>query len=90
VPITDIWTGTVTIVLRAGASLLSAGRASALTICVVRDHHERWDGLGHERGRTGADTHQFARIAAVADVDDEPDNRPIGGSLREHHPAVVR
>jgi HD-GYP domain-containing protein (c-di-GMP phosphodiesterase class II) len=54
----------------AGASMLSADRVSALTICVVRDHHERWDGRGYERGRTGADTHQFARIAAVADVYD--------------------
>jgi HD-GYP domain-containing protein (c-di-GMP phosphodiesterase class II) len=54
----------------AGASMLPADRASALTICVVRDHHERWDGLGYERGRTGSDIHQFARIAAVADVYD--------------------
>jgi HD-GYP domain-containing protein (c-di-GMP phosphodiesterase class II) len=54
----------------AGASMLSADRVSALTICVVRDHHERWDGLGYERGRRGDETHQFARIAAVADVYD--------------------
>jgi HD-GYP domain-containing protein (c-di-GMP phosphodiesterase class II) len=54
----------------AGASMLSSDRVSALTICVVRDHHERWDGLGYERGRSGDTTHQFARIAAVADVYD--------------------
>jgi len=54
----------------AGASMLSADRASVLTICVVRDDHERWDGLGYERGRTGSDAHPFARIAAVADVYD--------------------
>jgi HD-GYP domain-containing protein (c-di-GMP phosphodiesterase class II) len=41
-----------------------------LTRCVVRDHHERWDGLGYAAGRQGTDIHLFARIAAVADVYD--------------------
>lgn len=54
----------------AGASMLSSDRISPLTRCVVRDHHERWDGLGYPAGRQGAETHQFARIAAVADVYD--------------------
>ncbi len=54
----------------AGASMLSSDRISPLTRCVVRDHHERWDGLGYPAGRQGTDTHQFARIAAVADVYD--------------------
>jgi HD-GYP domain-containing protein (c-di-GMP phosphodiesterase class II) len=54
----------------AGASLLPSDKVSALTICIVRDHHERWDGLGYEQGREKDDTHQFARIAAVADVYD--------------------
>jgi HD-GYP domain-containing protein (c-di-GMP phosphodiesterase class II) len=54
----------------AGASLLSSDRISPLTRCVVRDHHERWDGQGYPAGRAGTDIHQFARIAAVADVYD--------------------
>jgi HD-GYP domain-containing protein (c-di-GMP phosphodiesterase class II) len=76
----------------AGASMLSADRVSALTICVVRDHHERWDGLGYERGRTGADTHQFARIAAVADVYDAVTaDRPYKPATAPHvGVAVVR
>jgi HD-GYP domain-containing protein (c-di-GMP phosphodiesterase class II) len=55
---------------QAGASMLSTDRVSPATIAIVRDHHERWDGLGYARGRQGPDIHQFARIAAVADVYD--------------------
>jgi HD-GYP domain-containing protein (c-di-GMP phosphodiesterase class II) len=54
----------------AGASMLSSERISPLTRCIVRDHHERWDGFGYPGGRQAAETHQFARIAAVADVYD--------------------
>jgi HD-GYP domain-containing protein (c-di-GMP phosphodiesterase class II) len=54
----------------AGASLLPADRVSALAIAIVRDHHERWDGEGYEVGRSEDEIHQFARIAAVADVYD--------------------
>jgi len=54
----------------AGASMLTSPRISPLTRCIVRDHHERWDGLGYPAGRAGTDIHQFARVAAVADVYD--------------------
>jgi HD-GYP domain-containing protein (c-di-GMP phosphodiesterase class II) len=54
----------------AGASLLGSDRISPLTRAVVRDHHERWDGQGYAAGLEGTDIHQFARIAAVADVYD--------------------
>jgi HD-GYP domain-containing protein (c-di-GMP phosphodiesterase class II) len=54
----------------AGASLLDSDRISPLTRAVVRDHHERWDGQGYAAGREATDIHQFARIAAVADVYD--------------------
>ncbi|MGH2908626.1 MAG: HD-GYP domain-containing protein, partial [Solirubrobacteraceae bacterium] len=54
----------------AGASLLPADRVSALSIAIVRDHHERWDGDGYEAGRAAQDIHPFARIASVADVYD--------------------
>ena len=54
----------------AGASMLSSDRISPLSRSVVRDHHERWDGFGYPNGRFGEDIHQFARIAAIADVYD--------------------
>jgi HD-GYP domain-containing protein (c-di-GMP phosphodiesterase class II) len=54
----------------AGASMLSSDRISPLSRSVVRDHHERWDGFGYPNGRLGEDIHQFARIAAIADVYD--------------------
>ncbi len=54
----------------AGASMLAPDKVPVATIAIVRDHHERWDGLGYARGRKGEEIHQFARIAAVADVYD--------------------
>jgi HD-GYP domain-containing protein (c-di-GMP phosphodiesterase class II) len=33
-------------------------------------HHERWDGSGYPEGKLGAEIHEMARIAAVADVFD--------------------
>jgi HD-GYP domain-containing protein (c-di-GMP phosphodiesterase class II) len=54
----------------AGVSMISGDLISPLTRCVVRDHHERWDGLGYPAGREGEEIHPFARIAAVADVYD--------------------
>jgi HD-GYP domain-containing protein (c-di-GMP phosphodiesterase class II) len=54
----------------AGVSMISDDRISPLTRCVVRDHHERWDGLGYPAARAGEEIHPFARIAAVADVYD--------------------
>jgi HD-GYP domain-containing protein (c-di-GMP phosphodiesterase class II) len=54
----------------AGVSIISTDRVSPLTRCIVRDHHERWDGMGYPAGRAGEEIHQFARIAAVADVYD--------------------
>ncbi|HWE09623.1 MAG TPA: HD-GYP domain-containing protein [Solirubrobacteraceae bacterium] len=54
----------------AGVSMISDDLVSPLTRCVVRDHHERWDGLGYPAGRGGEEIHPFARIAAVADVYD--------------------
>ncbi|HET8976531.1 MAG TPA: HD-GYP domain-containing protein [Solirubrobacteraceae bacterium] len=69
----------------AGVSMISTDRISPLTRCVVRDHHERWDGLGYPAGRRGDDTHQFARIAAVADVYDAiTADRPYRGAAPPH------
>lgn len=54
----------------AGVNLLPAG-ISPLVKDVVIGHHERWNGSGYPRKLKGRDIHQFARIAAVADVYDE-------------------
>jgi HD-GYP domain-containing protein (c-di-GMP phosphodiesterase class II) len=43
---------------------------SFLVKAVVRHHHERWDGKGYPDELAGDRIHQFARIAAVADVYD--------------------
>jgi HD-GYP domain-containing protein (c-di-GMP phosphodiesterase class II) len=52
---------------------------------VVRDHHERWDGLGYPVGRQGDEIHQFARIAAVADVYDAvTSDRPYRAAAPPH------
>ena len=55
---------------QAGASMLAADRVSPMTIAIVRDHHERWDGMGYARGLREEEINPFARIAAVADVYD--------------------
>jgi HD-GYP domain-containing protein (c-di-GMP phosphodiesterase class II) len=52
-----------------GAEILPAD-ISPLARAVVRSHHERWDGAGYPDGLAAGTIHQFARIAAVADVFD--------------------
>lgn len=70
---------------QAGVSMTSTDRISPLTRCVVRDHHERWDGLGYPAGRHGEEIHQFARIAAVADVYDAiVSERPFRPATEPH------
>jgi HD-GYP domain-containing protein (c-di-GMP phosphodiesterase class II) len=53
-----------------GVELLRPADISPLAISIVRDHHERLDGLGYPAGIDGAKLHEFPRIAAVADVYD--------------------
>ena len=50
--------------------LRKADGISPLSRAVVRSHHEKWSGGGYPDNQTGQDIHQFARIAAVADVFD--------------------
>jgi HD-GYP domain-containing protein (c-di-GMP phosphodiesterase class II) len=50
--------------------LKKAEGISPLTRAVVRSHHERWNGAGYPDKQKAQDIHQFARIAAVADVFD--------------------
>jgi HD-GYP domain-containing protein (c-di-GMP phosphodiesterase class II) len=58
---------------------------SPLSRAVVLSHHERWDGAGYPSCTAGADIHQFARIAAVADVFDAlTSDRPHCRALPVH------
>jgi HD-GYP domain-containing protein (c-di-GMP phosphodiesterase class II) len=50
--------------------LRKAAGINPLARAVVRSHHERWNGAGYPDRQTGTEIHQFARIAAVADVFD--------------------
>lgn len=50
--------------------LRKAEGISPLSRAVVRSHHEKWAGGGYPDNQAGSDIHQFARIAAVADVFD--------------------
>jgi HD-GYP domain-containing protein (c-di-GMP phosphodiesterase class II) len=50
--------------------LKNAEDISPLSRAVVRSHHERWDGSGYPNRQAGTQIHQFARIAAAADVFD--------------------
>lgn len=53
-----------------GADILKRDAISPLSRAVVRSHHERWNGSGYPDRRSRTNIHQFARIAAVADVFD--------------------
>ena len=69
---------------QAGIEMLGAADLSPLTLAVIRDHHERVDGLGYPNGRSDT-LHQFARIAAVAEVYDAiVSDRPYKPGARPH------
>jgi HD-GYP domain-containing protein (c-di-GMP phosphodiesterase class II) len=53
-----------------GFEMLKHGGISPVSRAVVRSHHEKWDGTGYPDGKAGTAIHQFARVAAVADVFD--------------------
>ncbi len=66
-----------------GANLLrERGLASEQALIIVEGHHERLDGSGYPRGLRGSDIHQYARIAAIADVFDAMTTE------RPHRPAM--
>jgi HD-GYP domain-containing protein (c-di-GMP phosphodiesterase class II) len=54
----------------AGLDLLASAPISPLALAVIRSHHERWNGSGYPDQASGSTIHQFARLAAVADVYD--------------------
>ena len=53
-----------------GAQLLQSDSVSLLVKTTVRSHHERWDGGGYPDGKIADETHEHARIGAVADAYD--------------------
>jgi HD-GYP domain-containing protein (c-di-GMP phosphodiesterase class II) len=69
----------------AGVDLLRASNPSPLVVATVRDHHERLDGSGYPGGRTIESIHEFARIAAIADVFDAVSSeRPYKNAAPPH------
>ncbi|ULH17022.1 HD domain-containing protein (plasmid) [Deinococcus sp. KNUC1210] len=48
----------------------SLGFLPPAVLCVIRSHHERWDGSGYAQGLSGQDIPLLARIFSVVDVYD--------------------
>jgi HD-GYP domain-containing protein (c-di-GMP phosphodiesterase class II) len=71
-----------------GADLLG-DHVSFLIRAVVKQHHERWDGTGYPDGIAGEDIHQFARIAAVADVYDAVTSERVYKPPKKPHEGVA-
>jgi HD-GYP domain-containing protein (c-di-GMP phosphodiesterase class II) len=72
----------------AGLELLSSDLISPLVKVVVRSHHERWDGGGYPEGKAGAEIHELARIAAVADAYDATTSERPYATARPAHVGV--
>jgi putative nucleotidyltransferase with HDIG domain len=53
-----------------GARILEPANFDNEILCMVRHHHEHWDGRGYPDGLQGEDISPYARIIAVADVFD--------------------
>lgn len=67
-----------------GARLLrTLGQVSEQALIIVEGHHEKLDGSGYPQGLRGSDIHQYARIAAIADIFDAlTTQRPQRPALR--------
>ena len=73
-----------------GAQMLAHEVFSPVSRAIVREHHERWDGLGYPMGLSGSRIHQLARIAAVADVFDAvTSERPYRPAQPPHEGVAV-
>ena len=71
--------------VQAGVTFASAlSFLSANSLCVIAEHHERWDGSGYPRGLAGPAISIEARIFALCDVSDALI------SLRPYKPAWTR
>lgn len=58
---------------------------SSVSMCVALMHHERMDGSGYPLGMKGEEIHEYARIAAIADVYDAlTSDRVYRRKLRPH------
>ena len=62
---------------------------SFLIRAVVKQHHERWDGSGYPEGIADDQIHQFARIAAVADVYDAVTSERVYRPAMKPHEGVA-
>ncbi|MGL4423964.1 MAG: HD-GYP domain-containing protein, partial [Gemmataceae bacterium] len=59
-------------------------------ICIVRNHHERWDGTGYPDRLAGSEIPQLARIVAVCDAFDAiTSNRPYHPDKKGKPPEVA-
>ncbi len=53
-----------------GARLVKDLKSMQLTLCIIRHHHERWDGSGYPDGLAGENIPLLARIFQIADIYD--------------------
>ncbi|MFZ2169691.1 MAG: HD domain-containing phosphohydrolase, partial [Methylococcaceae bacterium] len=53
-----------------GAQLCSDLKGMALTVAIIRSHHERWDGSGYPDGLKGETIPYLARVFQLADIFD--------------------
>jgi HD-GYP domain-containing protein (c-di-GMP phosphodiesterase class II) len=68
-----------------GAQMLQSESVSMLVKTTVRSHHERWDGGGYPDGKIADETHEHARIGAVADAYDAiTSERPHASAQAAH------
>ena len=54
----------------AGVDMVASTQISAVARTVIKSHHERWNGTGYPEAIAGEKIHQYARVAAIADVYD--------------------
>jgi len=71
---------------KTGLDLVESGTLASLTKVCIIGHHERLDGRGYPNGR-GADLHQNAQIAGVADVYDAVSSMRVYQARRPTHQA---
>jgi len=71
---------------KTGLDLVEAGTLASLTKVCIIGHHERLDGRGYPNGR-GADLHENAQIAGIADVYDAVSSLRVYQARRPTHEA---
>jgi HD-GYP domain-containing protein (c-di-GMP phosphodiesterase class II) len=71
---------------KTGLDLVESGTLASLTKVCIIGHHERLDGRGYPNGR-GADLHENAQIAGIADVYDAVSSMRVYQARRPTHEA---